>query len=79
MTKLRKFQEIGFRLVTDKNGYTTKREIYYKKIPKESNFYFADNPKLLEYRKKAFAKPEPQAEEYYEGFDNCVKSAIHLI
>jgi hypothetical protein len=41
--------------------------------PDKGNFDTWKETKLAEYRAKAFAKPEPQHPEYYEGFDNCVR------
>jgi hypothetical protein len=41
--------------------------------PDKGNFANWAETVLKDYRAKAFAKPEPQHPEYYEGFDNCVK------
>ena len=50
----------------------TKMEIEEPYIKKKPAF------DLEAYRLKAFAKPEKQADEYYEGFDNCVRSAVRI-
>jgi hypothetical protein len=57
--------------VKDKNGYEFLKEIYYR--PTALTPWEKAKVEQAEYRAKAFAKPEPQAAEYYEGYDNCVK------
>lgn len=75
MPKERKYEGQSKVKTVGPDGYFITKEVYYKKKPKTSQFYFDDDPKLMAYRAKAFAKPEPQAEEYYEGeLDNGVKS-----
>lgn len=79
-TSVRKYQS-GQKKMTcvDKDGNVYDKEVYYRpeqKFPIGNNF--AALPWLVKYREKAFAKPEPQYPEYYEGFDNFVKSAVDI-
>lgn len=79
-TSVRKYQS-GQKKMTcvDKDGNVFDKEVYYRpeqKYPVGNNY--AADPKLVAYREKVFSKTEPQYPEYYEGFDNCVKSAVDI-
>ena len=58
----------------NKDGYEYDCPLYYKpSSPLGVGFDFSKSPELQAHRAKVFVKPEPQMDEYYEGFDNCVK------
>lgn len=67
MPKQRKYEDEKARVKITKAGYKEAIDVYYKPSTKGTNFDFSRYPKLVEYRKAAFARPEPQADEYYEG------------
>lgn len=67
MPKQRKYEDAKSRVKIGKAGYKEAVDVYYKPSTKGTNFDFSRYPSIVEYRKKAFAKQEPQSGEYYEG------------
>jgi hypothetical protein len=73
-SKQRKYEGKKTARRKDKKGYEYERPLYYKpSSPLGVGFDFSKSPELQAHRAKVFVKQEPQMEEYYEGFDNCVK------